>query len=530
MMRKSAIFTIVVSALSLTGTLTGYGESNVASKFAPSDSVQFVSTNGNDSNDGLSPGTAKSTIAGALSALPSCTINHQITISGSYTSYKYSHCGTIHVASGTFTVPSQITITSPFVKIQGSDQGSTVIAPSSALKGCAISWTASPFSEEFTGSGGLYDVRIDGYNAPAGTCGLLTSGISAFHARSVSIWNFVGPGSIGWHDSSTSAGYNEKFDVEMTLKNNTVGWQMDGSTSCCWTFGFGFFDAKIETLSGQTGVLFDGANSNGRDAGDFSQSIIHLTINQVSDPTSATAIMLKNGARWHSNVSDIHIESPAPVHGIGTGSELNICSTCAFSGAGFLDQDLPGTNIIKGELGFGGGGNHFEGKVGIGTSSPRDNLDLLGPNATLDIDNDAGNAGTVGIKLLHVAGASNQQKVAIMSDSIGMWGMGNLRFAVNTNMNLSNAGLSDTKLYIDARSGDVGVGTTSPQATLDTAGQDRRMPVTFSTLPVCSSTIEGETAAVTDSTTNSWGTRIAGSGTKHVLAYCDSSNWTVAGN
>jgi hypothetical protein len=54
-------------------------------------------------------------------------------------------------------------------------------------------------------------------------------------------------------------------------------------------------------------------------------------------------------------------------------------------------------------------------------------------------------------------------------------------------------------------------------------------PVTFSTLPACSSSTEGATAAVTDSTTNTWGATISGSGSDHVLAYCDGTNWTVAG-
>lgn len=83
-------------------------------------------------------------------------------------------------------------------------------------------------------------------------------------------------------------------------------------------------------------------------------------------------------------------------------------------------------------------------------------------------------------------------------------------------------------IALNPRGGDVGIGTTSPQATLDTAGQDRRLPINFSALTACSGTIEGETAAVKDSTTNTWGATITGLGGNHVLAYCDGTNWTVA--
>jgi hypothetical protein len=51
---------------------------------------------------------------------------------------------------------------------------------------------------------------------------------------------------------------------------------------------------------------------------------------------------------------------------------------------------------------------------------------------------------------------------------------------------------------------------------------------TFSTLPACASGYEGTLKSVSDSTTNTWGATITGSGSDHVLAYCDGTNWTVA--
>ena len=52
----------------------------------------------------------------------------------------------------------------------------------------------------------------------------------------------------------------------------------------------------------------------------------------------------------------------------------------------------------------------------------------------------------------------------------------------------------------------------------------------FASLPACSSGVEGKVAAVTNSTTATWGATISGGGSNHVLAYCDGTNWTVMGS
>ncbi|MGH9679840.1 MAG: hypothetical protein ACRD4Y_07800, partial [Candidatus Acidiferrales bacterium] len=52
---------------------------------------------------------------------------------------------------------------------------------------------------------------------------------------------------------------------------------------------------------------------------------------------------------------------------------------------------------------------------------------------------------------------------------------------------------------------------------------------TFSSLVACGNSLEGAMRAVTDSTTSTWGATITGGGANHVLAYCDGTNWTVAG-
>lgn len=65
-------------------------------------------------------------------------------------------------------------------------------------------------------------------------------------------------------------------------------------------------------------------------------------------------------------------------------------------------------------------------------------------------------------------------------------------------------------------------------ATLNGSSGFQVSAVNFSTLTTCLSVLEGSTAAIKDSTTNTWGATITGGGANHVLAYCDGTNWTVA--
>lgn len=63
----------------------------------------------------------------------------------------------------------------------------------------------------------------------------------------------------------------------------------------------------------------------------------------------------------------------------------------------------------------------------------------------------------------------------------------------------------------------------------DSLGTLRLVPRAFSSVAACAAGTEGAQASVTDSTTNTWGATIAGTGANHVLGYCDGTHWTVAG-
>ncbi len=101
-------------------------------------------------------------------------------------------------------------------------------------------------------------------------------------------------------------------------------------------------------------------------------------------------------------------------------------------------------------------------------------------------------------------------------DTGTMMGTGFLELANSGGtVRIDTAHMNPGLFYVD---GNNGIMTATVQST----------PRTFSTVPACSSTTEGQRQAITDSTANTLGATITGGGTDHVLGYCDGTNWTVA--
>ena len=78
-----------------------------------------------------------------------------------------------------------------------------------------------------------------------------------------------------------------------------------------------------------------------------------------------------------------------------------------------------------------------------------------------------------------------------------------------------------------------GVANAQQVFTVDSSGNGQlttvqTTPSTFSSLPACTSGVEGRVRAITDSTTGIWGAVISGGGSTHVNAYCNGASWVVA--
>ncbi len=93
-------------------------------------------------------------------------------------------------------------------------------------------------------------------------------------------------------------------------------------------------------------------------------------------------------------------------------------------------------------------------------------------------------------------------------------------YAIGENINTC----ANNTIQIGMSATDFGLSITNSGGTHDNV---RRTPMVFGSLPTCAAGTEGSFAAITDSTTNTWGATVTGGSNLHVAAYCDGTNWTV---
>jgi len=158
-----------------------------------------------------------------------------------------------------------------------------------------------------------------------------------------------------------------------------------------------------------------------------------------------------------------------------------------------------GVTTFKDDSGSAGVSVLSSGFVGIGVTAPGEPLHVVGADAIISVDNSTANTGTVGYRLSHIAGSANQRKVAILSDTAGSWGRGNLKFCVNGASTSDDADTGDVCLGIDGLTGDtqfynagstvgmtwdasansnaggLGIGTPAPTEQLDLSGDAIRI-------------------------------------------------------
>jgi hypothetical protein len=281
----------------------------------------------------------------AIAALPSCSIaNWYDPYTPGWGSWTFDHCGRVIAGAHAYTFSSGVTVDSNAVQIEGDSPNATVVY-STMNGGAAFLFedsSSSTMFDDFHSSGGIRNVSIDGYGAGANSYGIETSAMSAFRMSGVTVSNFTKSGSAGWYDTVPSSGcfWNEKRIVDISLSNNNIGWYgYLPPEAGCSSFGYGDFNVKIENMTGQTGVLFNGVS--------LAYSFLQIIVNQISTScstcaTNSTAISFTND----TNVTQVnymfHVESGKG--GPGTGNDYYEDSGSSFSGVGVWDTADPNPN------------------------------------------------------------------------------------------------------------------------------------------------------------------------------------------
>jgi hypothetical protein len=155
-------------------------------------------------------------------------------------------------------------------------------------------------------------------------------------------------------------------------------------------------------------------------------------------------------------------------------------------------------------------GNHYGFMVRpLGTNEVANN-NKIANNTVIGCGN--GTANSYGVDVTGNVGGTNNTVLSsnhFVNLAAGIWNNAGLdTYAVNnTFVNVT------TPITFASGSGSMAASTT---------------PLAFANLDTCSTTLEGNYAAVTDSTTNTNGATITGSGSNAVSAYCNGTNWVVA--
>jgi len=193
------------------------------------DGIQYVSTGGSDSNDGLSWETARATLSGAYSALPTCT--HHTPFSGGLGNIT-EPCGLIILGAGTYSLSSTLTIKSLSVRIKGPFIGSAAINCTAAT--CIV---FDPFNGGSTFDGhpiqnsyGMEHVLITG-NGSANQIGFKCIDCIGVTTDHLQIANFTGSGATAMDlevDNRTGHFAEIQFHTALALSNNTNGILFNG--------------------------------------------------------------------------------------------------------------------------------------------------------------------------------------------------------------------------------------------------------------------------------------------------------------
>ena len=121
----------------------------------------------------------------------------------------------------------------------------------------------------------------------------------------------------------------------------------------------------------------------------------------------------------------------------------------------------------------------FNNRIGIGTTTPARNLDIVGNGARLGIISPEAQSSGLFFGTNWNTDVNGALKTAIIAQGINSWSRANLHFCLKSdggNGSGDTASINDTKMMI-RNDGNIGIGTTNPSSKLDVAGGKIKLDV-----------------------------------------------------
>lgn len=292
----------------------------------PGYTIMYISPYGSDSNDGTGWGRSKATIAGAYSALPTCSVPWPVSDHATV-GMKNVKCGEIYLApnGNGYSLASTLLISSTAVQIRGAGSQDTVVR-------CTALHCFEIFSPANNGAvsnydGGLKRLSIIG-NGSAEQVGVLNIDTSGTQFDDVHISGFTGRGAsaITLRNSSLDDGINERVGGNnIFLENNNCGITYIGNPKTP-SFGHEFWHGlDISLFNGQTGICI---GPNVQIYSSEFDGVINGS-NQAGATASAISIDSSSLARGEFNL-------PVDTGGAESISYCVGCSQSNFNGWGFM--------------------------------------------------------------------------------------------------------------------------------------------------------------------------------------------------
>ena len=227
--------------------------------------------------------------------------------------------GVLYIPAGEYKVSSAnlLTMNFPGQSIAGAGAGSTIIKPTSAVKGDVIRWQMEPWTE-MTACGKISGLCINGENAGTNACGIHLGDGMGYGLEDVVVEFFNKTGSVGIKVENATHWTEQMLWRNVFAQLNTVGVEflMSGAGTNSWAYCD--ISLRLYSTTGQKGLVFKNSGHlygcRLRVAGDLDETAVGIELAETSLISGQMAIALES---FHTGVKPIKIATGAVLEGAG---------------------------------------------------------------------------------------------------------------------------------------------------------------------------------------------------------------------